>query len=343
MPSASNAKLYYEAGQDYQALTTLTDSGDATTFESSDTIWSNRDGYSPTVRRQGLVTGCVITPAASGTDNLIDISAGTAYIDGELKDIDADTDVTCARPAGSGDIYKVLSVTITNAGVIAVEEGTDGDAGISETRDDDGGPPLITVDSIEIGQVRFTSDSAAPVAASEIYQVPGTHQERYDFPTMEINYASSEAGVLQNAGVTFSSALPLCHDDGVGNPVPSEVWATYYSPLWAEIPNASEFVPAENSHSVSSKQVYGGTVGSSSSSLGQASFTAEMNTGIYEGFARFKDETLWFKFLPNRSNTTPYLLTQGKLGITRAYPAGDSINASCTISAESESVDVASE
>lgn len=338
MATAANAKLSYEAGQAAVAMTELTDSGDATTFESTATVWSKRSGYAPTVRRQGLVTGCVITPAASGTSNYVDVSAGTAYIDGVLVDIEADDDVECARPAGAGDDCKILSVTIANDGSIAVEAGTD-HTDLSETRDADGGPPLITVDSIEIGQVRYTSDSAAAVESSEIFQVPGTHQERADYPLFEINYVTTEAGVLQYAGVTFQDDLPLIHTGSV----PSEVWASYNTPIFSEITNASEFVPAENSHSVSSKQVYNGTVGSSSSSLGQASFNAELQSGVYEAFTQLKDEELWFKFQPDRSNSTPYILTCGKLGIKRSFPAGDSISAACTISAESESIDVASE
>jgi len=46
------------------------------------------------------------------------------------------------------------------------------------------------------------------------------------------------------------------------------------------------------------------------------------------------DGELWFKFFQNRNNSTPYIISQGKLGIGRTFPANDQINASCTISAE---------
>ena len=44
-------------------------------------------------------------------------------------------------------------------------------------------------------------------------------------------------------------------------------------------------------------------------------------------------------FFPNRYQS-PYLMCQGILGITRAYPAGDNITAACTINAESAAVNV---
>ena len=36
-----------------------------------------------------------------------------------------------------------------------------------------------------------------------------------------------------------------------------------------------------------------------------------------DGLVQLKNETLWFKFYPDRYKT-PYLLTQGKLGISRS-------------------------
>jgi hypothetical protein len=44
-----------------------------------------------------------------------------------------------------------------------------------------------------------------------------------------------------------------------------------------------------------------------------------------------KDANLWFRFYPDRYKT-PYILSQGKLGIGRTFPAGDNIKAACTIS-----------
>jgi len=48
---------------------------------------------------------------------------------------------------------------------------------------------------------------------------------------------------------------------------------------------------------------------------------------------------LWFKFFPDRY-ASPYILCQGKLGISRTFPAGDSLQAACTISASEAASEV---
>ena len=93
-------------------------------------------------------------------------------------------------------------------------------------------------------------------------------------------------------------------------------------------------MPPETAFSVSSKQIYGTTLGASSSSLSQGSFTAYLNDGISDGLLAGKGQNLWFKFFQNRLNATPYIIAQGILGISRTFPAGDQIAAACTISAE---------
>ena len=103
---------------------------------------------------------------------------------------------------------------------------------------------------------------------------------------------------------------------------------------------ASDFVPPETSHSVSSTQIYGTTLGSTSSTLGQGSFTAYLSNGIGDGLVGLKNQTLWFRFYPDRYASS-YMLTQGKLGIARTFPAGDNIQAACTISATAAATEVA--
>ena len=341
MPTAENAKLYYEAGQSLTAYAALSDAGAHTVFNSAATFWSKRSGKTPSVRPNGLVTGCVITPAASGTSNYVDVSAGTAMIAGVLKTITAAADVECARPAGSGDDCKINSITITALGAIAVVAGAD-HTDLATTRGADGGPPWIPTTSIEIGQVKYTSDTGAAVSADEIFQVVNTHQERWDFPVWEenpINVASQVAGY---AGIEFNSALPQIHSDDAGSTTAGKlVYAQYYEPSFAEVPKAENFVPPENTHSVSSKQVYGSTLGSSSKSLGQGSFTFYSNDGVTDALLKLVDETLMFKFYPDILKT-PYIVSQGKLGITSSYPAGDNISHACTISPEIKAERIAS-
>jgi hypothetical protein len=143
--------------------------------------------------------------------------------------------------------------------------------------------------------------------------------------------------VLPGSGtVRFLDVLPAIHT----GPTPKRTFASYASPIFADIALASDFVPPETTHSVTSTQVYGTTLGSSSSTLGQGSFTAFLNNGVNDPLVALKNEVLWFRFYPDRY-ATPNLLCQGKLGIARTFPAADSIQAACTISASAAATEVA--
>jgi hypothetical protein len=329
---ASNAKIQYESGQDLVSFVALTDQGDHLDFRSADPLWSNRAGYEPSVKPNGLATGGAVTPGAANDD--VAVAALTCYLAGVLTSVAADLTVAITR-AVSADTHIKNSITITSAGVIAVVTGTDSTS-FSDTRGAAGGPPLIPVGSIEIAQVHTTSFTPALITADEIKQIVGTHCERYDYPTWEQHRFNVESGIIGNAGIEFSAALPPIHTGAVAK----AVYAQYYEPAFTDVPKSDSFVPPETTHSVSSKQIYGTTLGSSSSSLNQGSFTAYLEDGISDGILALKNQTLFFKFYQNKLNSTPYLLQQGKLGISRTFPAGDQITAACTVSAEAAAVEV---
>lgn len=340
--NAENAKIQYESGQDLVSFVALTDQGDHKDFRSADALWSKRSGYVPDVKPNGVATGGTVSVAASGSNDVVDVASLTCYLAGVLTSVGADADVSVTRPTGGSPLnsHNKSSITVNNAGAIAVVKGTDGTA-FSTTRGAAGGPPYIPLDSIEIAQVWLSSATPAAITADEIKQVVGTQRERYDFPTWEVKTANVENGVIGNAGILFAAALPLIHS--AASPiagVPKAVYAQYYEPAFTDVPIASDFVPPETTHSTSSKQVYGQTIGSSSSSLNQGSFTAFLTDGISDGLLSVKNDTLWFKFFQNKLNSTPYILCQGKLGISRTFPAGDQIQAACTISAETSALDV---
>ena len=331
--TAENAILYYEAAQSVTAMTALSDSGDHIQYTSAVTMWSDKAGYSPVVRPDGMVSGGVITPDSGLVNNKIDVTAGTCYLIGVLTSPTAG-DLTCARTADAVNPCIITSIIVTAGGAYDVLQGTKG-AALSETRAAAGGPPLITVGTIEVGQVRYTSDTDALVTASEIFQTVGTHQERWDYPLWEEHFGRNQDLTQPGGNIAFLAALPLSH---VG-PVTKAVYASYAEPQFAEVAPVSDFVPPGNSHSVSSKQVYGGTIGARSSTLNQGSFTAYLQSGVNDALLRLKDYILWFKYYPDR-NKTPYIINQGKLGVVRAFPADDSITANCTISAAEAAVDV---
>lgn len=321
--SADNAALFYEAGQEFSAMAALTDSGDHTTFASAADLWSGESGFDAVVRPNGLVTGGAITPK-SGTNNAVSVAALTCYLAGVLTSVAAG-DVTATRGTTNG--YRITSITVDSSGALAAVAGTESTA-FSATRGAAGGPPLIPVGSIEIGQVRLTSTTAAVVAEAEIRSVIGDTVERYDYPLFDINY--------REGSVEFVSALPLIHTGSV----PKKVYAEYYEPVFAEISNAFDYVPPEESYSTTSTAVYGGAVSATSASLGQGSFSAMLQDGITDPIVSKKGKVLWFKFFPDRLRA-PYQLAQGKLGISRTFPASGNIQGAFTINASEAAKEVA--
>lgn len=329
--TAENGALFYEAAQAVTAMTALTDSGDHQLYTSAVTLWSDRSGYSPVVRPDGLISGGVVIPEAAGPDNdEIDVSAGTAYLVGVSTDVIAVSgagSLVCTRTADAANKCIITSVIITAAGAYDVLQGTKG-AALSTTRGAAGGPPLLTVGVVEVAQVKYTSEAVGAVLASEIFQVPGVSQERYDYPLWETYFGRNQANDIPGGCIKLLAAITADH---VG-PFTKAIYASYAEPSFAENRPVSDFVPPTNAHSVSSKQVYSGTIGARSSSLNQGSFSAYLSNGVNDALMRLKDEILWFQFFPDRYKS-PYVLTQGKLGVVPSYPADDSITAACTISA----------
>lgn len=328
---SDNAAVYAEMSQDQVAMVALSDDGDHQKFNSADELWSYASGYQPDVKPDGLATGGGITPGAA--NDTVAVAALTCYLAGVLTSVAADSALSVPRP--STEDYQILSITVNSSGALAIVEGTEHTA-FSSTRGADGGPPLIPVGSIEIGWVKYSSGTAGLVLASEIKQVIGTSKEVYYYPAWTERRMSVENGALDYAGIDFDSALPLTHTGGV----PKGVYAEYYTPEFAILPETTDFVPPETTHSVSSTQIYGKTKGSSSSSLGQGSFTAYLNDGISDSLVGKKDEFIFFKFFQDRLVTSKYILCQGKLGVGRSFPADDGVTASCTITPTDEAVEV---
>lgn len=324
--------IRYEAGQTAYPFEAMTDGGDATVFGASFFPLSNAAGYEAVVAPYGVVTGGAIAPHTD--DDTVAVGALTASMAGAAT-AGADGTVAVASASVSidraaTDVAKVNSITVTAAGALAAVAGTDGTtAAFSEVRGAAGGPPFIPVGSIEIGQVRTTTSAPTALLASQIYAVPGLHVERADYPMHALNYATGEA--------TFAAALQPIHTGGV----PKLVYIKGAMPLFAPIPQTSDWVPAESTYSISSTDTYDGPVGSASSSLGQASFNAILKDGITDAFLAQRGKTIWVEFRPDRDKTLPKQLTQGILGVSRTFPAGGgNFSGSCTVTPTVQTVDV---
>lgn len=334
MPILTTQTIEYESAQSQQNFAALTDAGDHLNFTLATKPWSQATGYEPVVAPYGLITGGAITPAAALGNNNVDVAAmtlmapgmtGASATTGQIT-VSAATNISATR--GSTNGYRITSITVDSTGAVTAVAGTESTAFV-ETRGAAGGPPLIPVGSIEIGQVRLTSITAAVVSASEIYQVVGTHQERYDFPVYSVDYLRGK--------VTFASALPAIHTGTVAKSVRARV----ATPVFAELAHTRDWVPAEVSNSTNSQSYYDGEVGSVSSSIGQATFAAALGDGITDGILAKVGQNLLFRFKPSRAGSA-YQLTQGVLGLARTFGVKSAPQASFTISPQQASVDFAS-
>lgn len=316
--TAADARLDMEQGQTFYPMAEMTDSGDQKGYDhASATLFSEKEKLEAKVFPNGLASGGEVVPGAA--NDTINTAALSVYLAGILTAVSATSGTSITRGAAQDNM--INSVTVNAAGAIIVVAGTEG-ATKSEVRGAAGGPPFIPVDSVEIMQVRLTSQTAAAVITQEIFGTPGQHTERYDSPTWN-EYPES-------ASIEFISVLPQIHTGSL----PKKVFAEVYEPIFAQISLASDFVPPEKTHSVTSEQIYSNTLGTVSSTLGQGSFTAYIKDGVTDPIILGQDQMLWFKFWPNKFKT-PYILTQGQLGIATTFPVATSILASCTVSASS--------
>lgn len=338
MSTSENAKIQIETGQTLNDYAILTDAGDHLVHTiSGGTVWSGKSGYEPDIRPNGIVSGRNVLSAGT-TNDTVRIAAFTAYSKGTLQSVSA-TDTTITRPTNNSN-YKILSITMVSDGTVAEVAGTQGSA-ISETRNAAGGPPYIPVNSVEVGQIRVSSATAAAISSDEIYQVVGSHTERYDYPVWtENNIGDGQAAATssqKNAYLKFAAALSLDHTAGVAK----KIFIKYYAPIMSEVSRAFNFRPVENSHNVTSQEYYRGTIGSVSSSIGQGGFTALLNDGLTDNIVAEKDQVLTVKFFADE-NKSAYSLTQGKLGLARTYPVDNQNQAEVTISAETITAEFAS-
>lgn len=323
--------LRYEAGQSAQPFEETTDGGDNTTFSASFSPISKAAGHEPVIAPYGLLTGGAIT-VDTGTNDSVDIAALTVQAPGMtganssgVVTVGAGT-VSITR-AVSTDTHIINSITVDSSGALAAVAGTDGTSFV-ETRGAAGGPPYIPVGSVEIGQVRTTSFTAAEVLSTEIFQVAGTHLEKADYPGYDVDYA---LGTL-----TFHDALPLIHTGDL----PKKVYIKGSTPIFAPIKSASDWVPAEASNSVSSTDTYDGAVNSVSESLSQSSFTFQSDDGMSDDIISKKGQDLWFEYRRDRDKTVPKQYTQGILAVSRSNPTSGKVPVACTVSASQGTVDV---
>jgi len=342
MPTASKAKLMAEFNQTFFDFTAATNSGDQKIFTvAGKSLFSVKEGYELDVKPDGIVTGRnLITPGT--VTETVDVATFTVNLGGTEYEVSASTEAVVRPGASVANINAIVIDTTTQT--VTVVTGTDTSSGttLTRVRGGAGGPPYIPVGSVSIGEIHFTSSTAAVVTAAEISQTVGVHTERFDTPTWDEypvgDGIKAETTAQKNAYIEFKDVI------GTGIHTGDEykaVWVSGYVPVASEISSSVDFKACKNSHSVSSRQLYNETRGSKSSSLGQGGFTALVDDGITDALVGLEDENITFWFYPSR-NKLPYSITQGYLGLDPTWPADADIEVSATISAAQKTVNFAS-
>jgi len=260
---------------------------------------------------------------------LIDVAELVCNLAGVETTVSADTDIDAARSATGGTPYKICSVTVDSSGAFAVVEGTAHATAFSETRNVAGGPPYIPTTSIEVLQVRMSSATAAAITAAEIFDTPNTHKEMATTPGYQKKFIRVTDRVIGYAGITFTSALQTIHTGGVVK----QVYAQYYTPIFAEAPDSTDMDPPRTSGSVSSKAVYNNTLGSTSTSLSAGSFTYYTEDGVTDDILGRVGKKMWVRFYPDRLKT-PYIIMQAEIYETGSFPADDLTALTFSLNAE---------
>jgi hypothetical protein len=340
MGTAQRGKIDIELDQTFNDYSLMDNSGDNQIFTIG-TVWSQAEAYD--LRPNGISSGLNLL-STNETADTVSVAAFSAYSQGVEYEKSATT-VSLTRPSTSD--YKKISITMADDGTITAVDGTEGTA-FSDTRDADGGPPLIPVDSVELGQVWLSSQTSAVIEGNEIKQSINTHAEYAAYPSPEVNptgegqYADTLA--QKYAFVKFSSALMENH---TGN-VCKRVYLQYYEPVLSTILRTADFVPAEISVSKSSEAVYEGSgvpgaVGSmKADSVGDCSFVVFAEDGITDGIVAMRNKIVTLKWYTD-ANKAPHMLTQGLLSFQREFPtSGGQVKINCTVSCEKGSVEFSS-
>ena len=343
MPTAQKALIQVELGATMVDFAAMTDSGDHQRLSiSGGLVWSSKSGSDPDIRPNGIVDGLRVLSPHADVDK-VTVAGFTAYESGTLYEVSAGS-VTVTRPSTS--THKISSIVMDETGTLDEIEGTEGSS-FSDTRGASGGPPLIPVDNVEIGQVRMSAQASAVFAAGDIFQDANIHAEYAAYPVPEVypigkgQYAT--VAVEKNAHIKLNAALPLSHTGGL----PKAIYIKYYSPNFTTMTKTVDFSPSEVSVSKSSESLYegsgvAGAIGSmKADSVGDCSFVVFAENGVTDGIVRERNEIITVKFFPDASKA-PYLLTQGMLGIARQFPAGGQNKIDATLYCEQPSVEFAS-
>jgi hypothetical protein len=176
---------------------------------SGKTLINESETYAPTVKVNGVVSGCAVTPSTSNDE--VSVAAGVANILGVAITVTADSTVALGSLPASGK-YCIYTISIDNDGTTFTStKGTDGDALDWTAYGGAGQMALCPADDAVVGYVTKYSNVAGVVAATAIYAGESAN----------ISYTIDAI----RGYFILPSSLPLSFDGGVSRPV----YASWYS------------------------------------------------------------------------------------------------------------------
>ena len=233
LPAANSMQLMVEDSATAEPLEQMSDSGDQIKFGSTGSRFSlcEKDGGSldrrPVVTPDGIQSGCLVAPAASSGNDMVDVTGGTAWVGGSTFSVLPQTDISLTRPSASMKI--ISSIVINSSGTASVIVGTEA-ASYSAQRGAGGGAPFIPPGEVELATVRLDSATAAPLTSDEVIFAP------------EFMHTPSYKLLPYLASLEFSAPLPLIHTGSVAK----NVWLTWHEPTFSQLDVASLRPPAES-------------------------------------------------------------------------------------------------
>lgn len=163
-------------------------------------IFNMKKDYAPTLRVNGLVSGCAVT---SLTNDNVEVAAGVVYINGAEVTVAEDLTVAITRPATGK--YAHYAVVASTAGAVTLVKGTDGDTLLTTYGSSAGQKPLTATDVAVIRYFTAYSDTAGVIPQTDMSEGESANVDYKWLPL--------------HGGVRLFTALPLNKTGGISRAV----------------------------------------------------------------------------------------------------------------------------
>lgn len=298
---------------------------------------SDQENLQPVIRLDGVLTGFTIT--ASTSNNTVDISNGTANVQGVGVTVSGTSVSGLLRPTSNGNI-RINAITVDNAGSFTVTAGTEGTPG--GARGAAGGLPFYPVNEVLVGLITMSyydgSESGADVVDSD--EINSETKERADIPSAKIIYhdGSKTETDPQNVGVIeFATALPLIHAASASGPGTARrnVYCQYHEALFEEMPDCYDWNFSSATEAIASRAYQDE---GEEKAIGIKSWSNSGNayyTKFDDVWYTLDGTKRWFRQYSDVDGTD-FTTGRGIVSVSRNAPVGDTLNASVSFEGSGE-------